>query len=628
MLHARFRGRQVRACLAVAMLCATLVAAPQDDAIASRRDDLAEADMLARSGEHAQAAEMYESLSKRIFRGRDTRVTLLSAREFVAAGRLEDADRMLGYVRDEVRGDDAVLFARVQAELALARNQPLVAIAAVDRVPQPWPTPLAIELLALRAQAEFAAGRMLDGMRTVEARSRLLGSAQERRANYDLLVTALKANPSAAASIPAGASPDERAWFELAAVLAGAQTDPPSLARRASEWTGRHPDHPGSAYLPKVDAAPATSPVPSTALVTTQANVIGLLLPLSGRLQSAGRAVRDGFLAAALAEPVGARPRIEIKDTASVGVATAYEAALQAGAGAIVGPLSKEDIAALVGSRQLPVPTLALNLLPLSLPPPFLFQFALDPEQEARAVARRIAEDGRIRGIALFPNNGWGERLRAAFSEELAMTGVALTSTQFYEPSAADFGGPLRAALGRYGGAGDRPAKGRSAPKRDAVAEARDGPQFAFIAANAGTARALIPQLRYQMVYTVPVYATSDVIEPGSRPVPDLDGVVFPEMPWVLGAGQGAPQLWDLLQTDWTAAARSHLRLYAFGYDAYRLLRGLGSAMRGGGLNGLTGRLTISNDGRVQRELDWAQVESGRPQIAGPAPLPAASIEP
>ena len=194
--------------------------------------------------------------------------------------------------------------------------------------------------------------------------------------------------------------------------------------------------------------------------------------------------------------------------------------------------------------------------------------------------------------------------------------------------SAADFGGPLRAALGRYGGAGDRPAKGKAPLQRDAVAEAQDGPQFAFIAANASAARALVPQLRFQMTYTVPVYATSDVIEPGSRPVPDLDGVLFPDMPWVVGAGQGAPQLWDLLQADWADSARGHLRLYAFGYDAYRLLRGLGVAVRGAGLNGLTGRLTVSNDGRVQRDLDWAQVERGRPQIAGPAVAPAVPVEP
>jgi outer membrane PBP1 activator LpoA protein len=628
MLHVRFRGRQVRACLAAALLCATLTTMPHDDALASRRDDLATAAELARSGDHAQAAQMYESLSKRLFRGRDTRVTLLAAREYVASGRLGDAERMLGYLGEGVDRDDAVLLAQVQAELALARHQPLAAIAAVDRVPKPWPTPLAVELLGLRAQAEFAAGRMLDGIRTLEARGRYLTSPEERRANYDLLVAALRAHPASATAVPAGATPDEGAWFELAAVLASAQTDPASFSQRASDWTRRHPGHPGTAYLPKAAIEPTTPTRPSAAVITTQADVIGLLLPLTGRLQSAGRAVRDGFLAAALAEPVGGRPRIVVEDTASDGVAASYEKALAAGASAIAGPLAKEDVASLVGARQLPVPTLALNSLPLTSPPPFLFQFALDPEQEARAVARRIAEDGRIRGIALFPDNAWGERLRSAFTEELSTTGVELTSVQFYEPSAADFSAPLRAALGRYGGAGDRPAKGKAPLNRDPVAEARDGPQFAFIAANTGAARALVPQLRYQMTYAVPVYATSDVIDPGSRPTPDLDGVLFPEMPWVIGTGQGAPQLWDLLQTDWAGMARGHLRLYAFGYDSYRLLRTLGAMVRGGGVSGLTGRLTMTDDGRVQRDLDWAQVEDGRPQVAGPSYLPALPVEP
>ena len=628
MLHVRFRGQQVRACLAAALLCGALVLAPQHDALAARRDDLATADALARSGEHEQAATMYESLSKRTFRGRDTRVTLLSAREFVAAGRLVDADRMLGYLGPDVRGDDAVLLARVQAELALARNQPQAALAALDRVPEPWPAPLAVELLGLRARAEFAAGRTGDGIRTVESRARLLTTAEERRANYDLLVTALTADPAVTAAVPPGASAGERAWFELAALLAGSQVEPAQFAQRADDWKARHPDHPGGAYLPATVAEPADQAMAPAVAITTPADVIGLLLPLSGKLQASGRAVRDGFLAAALAEPADIRPRIEIEDTAAAGAAAAFQLALDAGATAMAGPLAKEDIASLVAARQLPVPTLALNSIPLTSTPPFLFQFALDPEQEARAVARRIAGDGHIRGIALFPNNGWGERLRAAFTEELGATGVELTAVQSYEPSAADFSSPLRAALGRFGGAADRPAKGKEAPRRDPVLEAQEGPQFVFIAASPSAARALVPQLRYQMTYTVPVYATSDAIEPGSRPVPDLDGMLFPEMPWVVGAGQGAPELWDLLQTEWSSAARGRLRLYAFGYDAYRLLRGLGTAVRGVGLNGLTGQLSITSDGRVERQLDWAQVERGRPQVAGPAPLPAVPVDP
>ncbi len=622
MLHARFSGRQVRAWLAAALLGAALCALVPGVADASRSDDLAAADALARSGQHAQAGERYESLAKRAFRDWDARLSLLAAREYLAAGRLDDARRMLAKTGDDVGGDDAVLRARVQAELALAQGRPDAAIEALRRVPEPWPAPLAVELLGLRAAAEFAAGRMLDGMRTVASRAQLLSTVEDRRANDALLVDALRANPAAAAAVPAGATPYERAWFELAAVLAASGAEPDAHARRAADWRARHPDHPGGAFLPEPAVDTAAAAVAAAPAITGPAEVIGLLLPLSGRLQAAGRAVRDGFLAGALAEPAGSRPRIEILDTAPAGAVGAYAAALEAGATAIAGPLAKEDVAALVAARQLPVPTLALNAVSLESPPPFLFQFALDPEQEARAVARRIAEDGRARGIALFPNNAWGERLHAAFTDELRVSGVELTSVQFYEPSASDFSGPLRAALGRFGGAGDRSTKGPP-PKRDAIAEAGDGPQFVFLAATAGAARALVPQLRFQMTYTVPVYATSDALEPGSRPVPDLDGVVFPEMPWIVTAGQGAPELWDLLQSDWSGAARGRMRLYAFGFDAYRLLRGLGPVVRGGGLNGLTGRLTIAPDGRVQRELEWAQVERGRPQVAGPAFLPA-----
>ncbi len=55
-----------------------------------------------------------------------------------------------------------------------------MSIRAPRAVPEPLPAPLAAELLALRARAEFAAGRTLDGMRTIEARARLLSGAEEK----------------------------------------------------------------------------------------------------------------------------------------------------------------------------------------------------------------------------------------------------------------------------------------------------------------------------------------------------------------------------------------------------------------------------------------------------------------
>jgi hypothetical protein len=631
MLHVRLCGRQVHGWLLAALLgiaAACLAPAPAD---ASRKDDLAAADQLARSGQSAEAAALYESLAKRAFGRWDTRLALLASREYLAAGRLVDAERMLGSVGDRARGDDAVLLARTQAELALARGRPADAIAAVATVPEPWPAPLAGELLALRARAEFAAGRMLDGLRTIERRATVVSTTEDQRANYAVLVDALRANAGAAATVPADAIASERAWFELGQLLTTTD-DAAVVAQRATDWRTQHPNHPGAQFLPAPPAPPAVATAGTSIAMPPSGSpeVIALLLPLSGRQQAAALAVQDGFLAAALAEAPERRPRIDIYDTAALGAGPAYQKALATGAQAVAGPLIKEELASLVASQPLPLPTLALNALGGDTPPAFLFQFALDPEQEARAAARRIAADGHVRGIALFPRSTWGDRLYEAFTAELQATGVELAGAQFYDPGARDFSAPLRAALGRYGGAGDRTAKGEPV-RRDAAADARDGPQFAFIAASAQAARAIRPQLRFQMAYDLPVYATSDAWDPAARSVPDLDGLTFPEMPWILHAGLGAPELWQVLHGDGSSGARSRLRLYAFGFDAYQLLRGLNIAARGVPVQGLTGRLVVAPDGRVSRELEWARVQGGRPELAGASqpllPL-AAPVEP
>jgi outer membrane PBP1 activator LpoA protein len=133
-------------------------------------------------------------------------------------------------------------------------------------------------------------------------------------------------------------------------------------------------------------------------------------------------------------------------------------------------------------------------------------------------------------------------------------------------------------------------------------------------------ARAIKPQLRFQMTYPIAVYATSDAWEASSRAAADMEGLVYPEMPWVLYGGQGATELWDLLHGAWSEAGRGRLRLYAFGYDAFRLTGELRSAARSFGLDGLTGELDVASDGRVLRRLEWASTAQ--------LPAPAASGEP
>jgi outer membrane PBP1 activator LpoA protein len=567
----------------------------------------------------------------------DTEIALLAAREYAIAGAYGDAERLAGKARSRVQSDaERALLLEVDARLALGRNDPAQALSALRALPSPLPPESAGDLLALRGRAEIAAGDALSGVRTFEERSAAVRSAAEFADNDRLLFEQLRLHPPGPVT-QGGVSERERGWLELPAIVAAVSesgSNVPLNSPTVQQWLASHPGHPGAAFIP---GAQSSGTGQASSVGAGNAGSVALLLPLSGKQQAAGAAVRDGFTAAWFASATGdARPRVDVFDTAVEGAAAAYQRAIAGGARVVVGPLTKEDITAVLAAQPagLPVPTLALNAVttPGMTAPAFLFQFALDPEQEARAVARRIAADGLVRGVALFPDNAWGQRLHAAFTQELQATGtVTLLSAQYYAPGAKDFSGPLRAALGRYGGAGDRSSNAsQPQPARNAAAEQANGPQFAFVAATPQAARAIRPQLRFQMTYDLPLYTTSDAWDPSVRAAADMDGMVFPEMPWLLYGGQGAPELWDAVNDEWSARARGRLRLYAFGYDAFRLAQQFGGpGAIVAGVDGLTGLLQLNaTDGRVQRDLQFARIEGGKPQVAGFSAAPNPDVLP
>jgi len=621
MLHVYFRQGQVRRARFAVLACACLLSVAMPAPAQSVPAD-AQAEALAGSGRHLEAGAHYEQAARRGMFGWDTGLALLAAREYLAAGEPDEASRLADKVRTRARSaEERTLLALVDGGLALDQGQPQRALIVLRSAPTPPPAAYEPEVLELRARAEFAAGETLAAIRTHEQRGRALDTPQARADNDRLLFDQLILHPPHSTIPPPGSSERERGWLEMPVLLAafGTQDQTTSLgaARQLQSWLAQYPGHPGTRFLPSN----------ATTVAAGRGDTLALLLPVSGKQKAAALAVRDGFIAAWFASASGdSRLRVQVYDTATLGAGAAYAKALADGAGVVVGPLLKEEVVAIINSQPagLPVPTLALNsgVAPGQVPPAFLYQFALDPEHEARAVARRIAADGLVRGIALFPENGWGQRVHDAFVDELQRTGsVALTSTQFYLPGAKDYSGPLRAALGRFGGAGDRPAnRARSLPTRDAEAERAAGPQFAFVAATAQAARAIRPQLRFQMTYDVPVYATGDAWEPSVRAAVDLEGMIFPEMPWLLEAGQGAPELWDAMQEEWSPRARGRMRLYAFGYDAFGLARQLAGGAPVLGLQGLTGTLEAGGgDGWVQRRLQFARIEAGRPVPAGAA---------
>jgi outer membrane PBP1 activator LpoA protein len=89
----------------------------------------------------------------------------------------------------------------------------------------------------------------------------------------------------------------------------------------------------------------------------------------------------------------------------------------------------------------------------------------------------------------------------------------------------------------------------------------------------------------------------------------DLAGVRFLDMPWLLQPEHPAvmvyprPSFRDALELD---------RFYALGIDAFRVAQTLLAGKTTGGLDGVTGRLTLGQDRQFSRGLTAAQFSDGK----------------
>jgi len=401
----------------------------------------------------------------------------------------------------------------------------------------------------------------------------------------------------------------------MALLLAAVACTSPSPSQRASQVAAVSQAADGRSS--ETSAVSPTGPGLSLAAPATYPRQVALLLPLSGRQQVAGIAVRDGFLAALLAQDVAQRPTVNIYDSAALGATNAYARAIADGAQFVVGPLTKEEVQAVADSGSVSVPSLALNYLPdTALPPGLLFQYALDPEDEARQVARRALADGHTHGVALVPDNEWGQRLLRAFDAEFAAAGGTLVGRTLYDTAARDYSQPItRLLLIDQSRTRANALAATLGSRMEFEPRSRSDVQFVFIGAQPLQGRSLRPALRFHLSQDLPVYATSDVFELDSDANADLDGVIFPDMPWIVAPDATASNLRQSLASYWPARSKGRGRLYAFGYDAFQLIPPLRSAgVAASPVGGMTGRLVVDNRGRVRRELDWAQVENGRPR--------------
>jgi hypothetical protein len=324
-------------------------------------------------------------------------------------------------------------------------------------------------------------------------------------------------------------------------------------------------------------ARPSPAPAPAAGLLVASAPQavkparagahirIGLLLPTESKtLGEAAQVVRAGFEAAAATEQ---NAEVVFVDEQENNVAARYREAVAGGVNVMVGPLTRQGIAAV--APYVRVPTLVLNTLEPGLAPnPRLLSLSLSVEGEARQIARQMVEDGRSAPLVVSDDEALSRRLQQAFEEEWRRLGGR-------QPGEIVWNGGVAAGLAT------------AVASSDAVFVALDGRAAAQLKAG------LSPDLA--------VYATSQLNT--RRAEPALAGIRFIDMPWFLMPEQSEVKRYPRPASTLTLQTE---RLYALGIDAYRLAvmmaqpRWTASGLK---LNGVTGDLKLGRDRQFERSL-------------------------
>lgn len=280
----------------------------------------------------------------------------------------------------------------------------------------------------------------------------------------------------------------------------------------------------------------------------------------------------------------------------------------------------------LVKVRSLEVPVLALNIIPPRKSiPDNLYQFGLSPEDEAKQVAEKAWVDGHTRAIALIPQGNWGKRVFSSFRNRFVGLGGEVVEHQTYNTKKYDFSSTIKTLL-NIDESNDRRRSMRNALGRKIEFEPyrRQDANFIFLLAKSGLARQIRPQLQFHRASKLPVYTTSHSYsgKPDPKRDQDLEGIIFPDIPWLILNEGTQPLSRELIQETLAAKKPNYGRLYAMGIDSYKMLPHL-SRLKSSPretLDGKTGILSLERGDQIHRQLVWAKMTKGEPEVIGYAP--------
>ena len=486
--------------------------------------------------------------------------------------------------------------------------------------------------LNIRSKGVLAIGKPKESAELRMQISDYLKTQTEIEQNHDFIWDALNRIPDSTMTKELSKPQTEqvRGWLELNLIARRSDMLPEKIEPWMNKWYERYTDHAAAKLF-------ALNLLEESKRINIKPERIALMLPFSGRFEPVSEAIQNGFLYAYYQDQLAKKDKVaqvqlnqgqlnqdqtfktELEiinaSTDAAEFNLQYRQAIENGADFVVGPINKALIESLQNREDIPVPTLALNYGDESKPSDLnLYQFGLNPEDEAEQIADYALAQGRRHAIILVPDTSWGQRLHQAFKLRFESLGGFVVDSETYPSRKSDYSVSIKKLLNVS------TSNLRKSMIQQVIGQAvefnprrRQDVDMIFVAANSRQARLIKPQLKFHHAQELPVYATSHISssDANAEDDRDLNGILFVDIPWMLDNKNNLDH--QNISALWPNSSKRLSRLFAFGVDAYRLIPSLRRLMINPQDSVLkhTGTLSVSSKGRVKRSLLMATYKNG-----------------
>jgi hypothetical protein len=435
--------------------------------------------------------------------------------------------------------------------------------------------------------------------------------------------------------------PNLRLWLLVSAMVHEYGTSPQQLTTKFNHFAAEYPDHPLAVSKPKEF-------VTNSNIEFNKPTAVAVILPLTGRLEVQGNAIKQGVLSAYFAA-MDTQSEDEIEqilrfyDSNSLSIDQLAEQLQEAQL--IIGPLLKQTIQSLTPKLPMSTSIVALNRIPIdsnelitdnkavtfaeaeSGPlPEQRFYFALAPEDEARQMAEHLHQQGYRNPILVHPQDTIGKRLAEAFLEKWRN----LAEWQSDNPiNLVSYGDNDAMRDGILAALDVTQSKNRIKQlERVLIPELYNVPRNrrdvdAIVAfATPEQTELLTPIVESSLSpfndIAVPVYVSSRSIslDITKNQLRDLQNVYFLDLPWMMPENTWQ-HLSDQVNALYPNQRDSSKRLFALGFDAYSQINALPhlAAIPQLTIPALTGELSVNQYQQVVRRLPIAVIDNEKVKV-------------